>query len=184
MVENIANPKELLSDWLTNEHSLNLSKRISQLAAANDDLLTALMQILFSDDYRLCQRAAWSVSHLAKNQPKVLEKWLPELVAQLKKPNPDAVHRNIVRAMAELEIPENLQGEVADACFKFIADPQTAVAIRAFSMTVLEKIVRHSPELSDELALILQDGLQVEEKAAYRKRAQQTLKKLKIKNLE
>ncbi len=166
-----------IQDWLTAEHSKHQAETIAKWAAEDENVLAELMQILFGNDDRLAQRAAWPIHFLVKISPQILEKWLPEMVVQLRLKKNDAVKRAIVRAMEEMEIPENLHGEVADICFGLVADPEIAVAIRVFSMTVLEKIVWEHPELREELRLILEANFE-NEKPAFRSRARKILAKM------
>ena len=72
---------------------------------------------------------------------------------------PNAVTRNILRLLQFVEIPKGYQGTVADLCFRFLRDRKVAVAIRAFSMTVLTHIARENPELETEIKLILEDQM-------------------------
>jgi hypothetical protein len=58
-----------------------------------------------------------------------------------------------------IEIPKSLHGEVANTCFDYLHDRKEAIAVRAFSMTVLANIAKTSPDLKRELILLLEDIL-------------------------
>ncbi len=49
----------------------------------------------------------------------------------------DAVIRNSVRILQQIEIPESLHGELMNSCFQLLEEPLTPVAIKAFSITTL-----------------------------------------------
>jgi hypothetical protein len=61
-----------------------------------------------------------------------------------------------------------------DICFSYISDPVEAVAVKAFSMTVLEKLAVVYPEIKNELITII-DGRWDTETAAFRSRAKKIL---------
>jgi hypothetical protein len=82
-----------------------------------------------------------------------------------------------VRLLEQIDIPKKYQGQVMDLCFRFIADPAEAAAVKAFSLTTLQNISRHYPEIKQELKLIIEDRWDLES-AAFRSRAKNILKKL------
>eukprot|EP01031_Cornospumella_fuschlensis_P001081 gene1081-1357_t len=59
----------------------------------------------------------------------------------------DAIKRNTIRVLQTVEIPEELHGIAADICFQYLSNHEEAVAIKAFSMTVLFNLSKHYPEL-------------------------------------
>src|SRR5687767_3825791 len=119
--------EEILSDH-SKEHAL----RIAALAYQSKQNFKELIKCFLDDDHKLAQRAAWSVSWAARKNPAMVLPYIKDLVAVLKKKNVhDAVIRNSVRVLQEIEIPEQYQGEVMDACFQFIESPTTPVAVKA-----------------------------------------------------
>ena len=82
--------------------------------------------------------------------------------------------RNAVRVLQELTIPQKFQGEVMDACFHFLEEPETPVAIKAFSLTTLFNLSTLYPEIKPELALIIEER-GPHETAAFRSRARKIL---------
>ena len=63
------------------------------------------MQCFLDKEYRVAQRAAWSVSIAAQQKPEIIQHYIPTLVAQLQnKQAPDAVIRNSVRILQQVEI--------------------------------------------------------------------------------
>ena len=103
---------------------------------------------------------------------------IKELIGVLRKKNvPDAVVRNAVRALQEIEIPEDYQGDAMDACFQLLEIPSTPVAIKACSLTILASLSKKYPEITPELKLIIEDRWQ-HETAAFRARAKKVLSQL------
>ena len=147
--------KQLLTD-----HSKENTTLIVEYIGNDAERCDTLMKLFLYGHYRVIQRAAWVVGDLARLQPDLVMPYLPEMVANLQKPDLHvAAKRNTVRFFQEIELPEALWGDVADICFKFLDNSQEAVAVRVFSMTVLLNIVKKVPELKDELKYIIEDHL-------------------------
>jgi hypothetical protein len=104
--------------------------------------------MLFGKGIRVAQRAAWSVSIAAQQKPEMIQRHITTLVAQVQnKQAHNAVIRNLVRILQEIDIPETLHGEVMKACFQFIETPSTPAAIKAFSLTTLFNLSKLYPEI-------------------------------------
>lgn len=167
-----------LREEIVKEHSKPHALKIAAYACASKKNFEALMTCFLDDEYRLSQRAAWSVSWAAREKPEMILPHISDLVLVLRKKNvPDAVIRNSVRVLQQIEIPEKYHGEVMDACFRFIEKPDTPVAIKAFSLTTLYNLSGRYPEIKPELKLIIEDRWD-HETAAFRSRAKKILSKL------
>ena len=116
-----------------------------------------LMELFFSDDNRLAQRAAWVMSHCVEKQPQLATPYIKKLVNQLYKSNEDAIKRNILRILQLIDIPEPLWGETLEKCFEYLASNNEAIAIRAFSMTIAYNISQHVPEIKCELKALIEE---------------------------
>ena len=167
--------EELLKDKLhLKEHAL----KITAFACSSSKNFKVLMQCFLSDEYRLAQRAAWSVSWAAKKNPDLIYPYIKELVELLpRKDVHNAVIRNSVRILQQIEIPENLHGELMNYCFMFIESPATPIAIKAFSLTTLFNLSKTYPEIKNELKLIIEEQWN-NETAAFKSRGKQIIKAL------
>ena len=58
-----------------------------------------------------------------------------------------------------MPIPEELEGLLCDKCFEYVENPKYAVALRAFGLTVLQKIARGYPELQLELVALVKEKM-------------------------
>jgi hypothetical protein len=133
------------------------------------------MACYMSEDYRLAQRAAWSVGWAARKKPELVLPYLGEIVTRMQQADAsDATKRNAVRILAEVEIPKALQGETMNACFGFIEDPKTPPAIKAFSLTVLFHLAKTYPEIKPELKLLIESNIQ-HQTPAFKSRAKKIL---------
>ncbi|WP_159468371.1 hypothetical protein [Dyadobacter sp. 3J3] len=151
---------------------------ITEFAVSSDETFKELIDCFLSTDIRVAQRAAWSVSWAAHKKPEIVEPYIGILVDQLKRTDVhNAVIRNSLRILEDLIIPEEFHGEVMDACFQFLQKRETAIAIKAFALTVLFNLSKTYPDIKNELRLIIQENMDYET-AAYRSRGKKILARL------
>ncbi len=149
-----------LKKALESANSKNSAEAIVRWVGGNRARFDKLVGLLLEDENRIQVRAAWPLSYCVENHPNLVQPHLRRLVRYLRQPGIDgAVKRSIVRLLQFVDVPKGLQGQVADSCFAFVADPHEAPAVRAFSMTVADNLTRSNPDLRPELCLILEDQL-------------------------
>lgn len=167
--------EELLADQ---NQSKELALRIAEYAVLSPKNFSELMTCFISDEARLTQRAAWSVSWAAQKRPDMIEPHIGTLVSQLKRTDVhDAVIRNTVRILQDIKILEIYHGPVMEACFDYIQDRKTPIAIKAFSLTILFNFTKAYPEIKNELRIIIEENMDYET-AAYRSRGKKILAKI------
>ena len=150
--------------------------KIASYACESKKNFKELMKCFLDKEYRVAQRAAWSVSWAARKQPKMIQPYIKELIEQLQRKDVhNAVIRNSIRILEDLEIPEEFRGALMNTCFNFIENPTTAIAIKAFSLTVLFNLSKQYPEIKHELRLIIEERWDTET-AAFRARGKKILK--------
>ena len=114
------------------------------------------------------------MSHCAERHPELIEPYLQPFVDKLDEPNiHNAVKRNVMRVLQD-NLPEQLLGQVATKCFDYISDPAEAIAVKAFSLTVLDTICKREPDLKNELLLLIKERLPYET-PAFKSRAKKIL---------
>lgn len=161
------------------EHSKAQAGKIVAWIGDSQQRFDELVKLFLHDEYRVIQRAGWPLSYAAIAHPQLVKKHLPVLVKTLRKEKlHNAVKRNIVRLLQDVPIPEKLHGEVMDICFAFIADMQEAIAVKAFSLTILENLSKQYPEIKHELKVIIEERWDYET-AAFHSRAKKILKNVK-----
>ena len=89
----------------------------------------------------------------------------------------DAVRRNGMRILQNIEIPHPLMGTVASLCFEYLESVEAPIAVKANSMTVLANIARREPDMVRELQAIVEQMMPYVG-AALRSRGRQILKTL------
>lgn len=167
--------KMIIKEELLKEHSLQNTVKIVDFACKSAENFSLLMQCFLCNEYRVAQRAAWAVSMVAFKRPSFIQVYIKDLVAQLsRKDVHNAVIRNSIRILQQIDIPEAHHAEVMNACFAFIENHDTPVAIKAFSLTTLSNLSKAYPEIKHELKLIIEERWETES-AAFKSRARKIL---------
>ena len=82
--------------------------------------------------------------------------------------------RCVIDVFQYCPIPEHCESQMLDLCIGFIRDPKETIAVRAFSITVLFKLVERYPELFNEVKDIMTE-LSEHESGAIRVRVRKAL---------
>ncbi|TMI79695.1 MAG: hypothetical protein E6H10_14940 [Bacteroidetes bacterium] len=158
------------------EHSKANCNRIVRWVGTSQKKFDELFNLFLTSEYRVNQRAAWPLSYCVINHPQFISKHLSRLVKNLHKPGiHDAVKRNTVRLLQHIEIPKKFHGEIMDICFGYLSSPDEPVAIKAFSLTILQNLSKQYPEIKNEIKLIIEERWE-HETAAFHSRAKKFLK--------
>lgn len=140
--------------------------RVADYACSSEETFKELVHCFLSDDNQLAQRAAYSLGMAVDKNPPLIGPYVGVLVSQLKRKDVhDAVIRNTVRVLEDIEIPEVFHGEVMDACFALLQNREIAIAIRAYSMTILYQLSKVYPEIRGELRFLIEEGMPFEKPA-------------------
>jgi len=152
---------DTIKGFLEEPHRKSQRDTVVEFVGSNPKKMKALMSFFLDDKWhwRYNQMAAWPVGFIGRRQPELIKPYLKDMVKLLSNPAHDAVARNTVSIFQEIEIPEEIEGELYERCFEFLSDPKVAVAIRAFSITVLSKIAYKYEDLRAELLAEINEHL-------------------------
>ena len=160
-----------IEDALLKEHSKAQCDKIVKYIGNNKERFAELMKLFFKGEYRVTQRAAWPMSYCVRKHPQLINPYFKRLLDNLEKPGlHDAILRNTVRLLQDADIPETHHGRVMTICFNFIQSNDTAVAIKAFSLSILHNLSKKYPEILPVLKTIIEERWE-HETAAFRSRA-------------
>jgi len=73
-----------------------------------------LMDLFFSEDWVMCQKASWPVTMVADKNPGLLIPYLERMLAHLDKAQHNALIRNTIRTWQVMKIPEEFEGPIYD----------------------------------------------------------------------
>jgi len=165
-----------LKETILKEHSKKQCDKIVNYVGNNKERFAELMELFFAGEYRVTQRAAWPMSYCVKNHPQLIQPYFKKLLNNLdKKELHDAVIRNTVRLLQDVEIPKKHQGKLMKICFGYIQSNEIPVAVKAFSLSILHRLSKQYPDILSELKLIIEERWP-HETAAFRSRAKKILK--------
>jgi hypothetical protein len=130
-----------LKKELLKKQTLAQCNRIIKWIGDDKDRFSLLMKLFFKGDYRLTQHAAWPMSYCIRAHPFLSKPYFKKFMDQLydEKAHP-AAKRNIVRLFQYVDIPKKYQGKLMGSCFYFIGSSEEAIAVKAFSLTILENL--------------------------------------------
>ena len=167
----------MIRETLETGQSKAKAEAICKWIGNDDERFAELMALFLSDEYRMVQRSAWVLSKVGERYPHLLEPYLPQLIGALREPLHSAVQRNVLKVLADTEIPvpEELEGPLVDQSFELLADPKVPVAIRVHAMQLLANLCRSYPELGIELKAIIEDNME-HGSAGFRSRGRKVLK--------
>ena len=137
-----------------------------------------LVKLFFKGDYRLTQHAAWPLSYSIQHHPQLAKPYFKKFIDQLSDDHAHpAARRNMVRLFQFIEIPKSRHGKIMDICFRFISSPDEAIAVKAFSLRILENLSKVYPEILPEIKSVIEARWELET-PAFRSRARKILKKI------
>lgn len=164
-----------LRESILKEHSKAQCKKIVDWVGDDQKRFDELFDLFLNDEYKITQRAAWPVSYCVLAYPVFIKKRFGELIKNLSKPGiHDSIKRSTVRILQEIVIPKKYHGVVMNTCFQYIESPAEAVAIKAFSLTVLCNLAKIYPDILPEIKLLVKEQMP-HQTAAFRSRARQFL---------
>jgi hypothetical protein len=167
-----------LHKTLAAEHSKRQCDRIVRYIGNDPDRFAQLMELFFRGEYRITQRAAWPLGYCVRDHPELIGPYFKPLLDNLKKKGLHvAVTRNSMRLLQDVDIPKKYQGRVMNICFDFLQSPASPIAVKAFSLTVLQNLSRQYPDIKPELKLIIEEQWE-HATAAFRSRAKKILKEV------
>ena len=165
-----------LRETILKEHSKANCMRIVRWVGNDQKRFNELFNLFLNDEYRVVQRAAWPMTYCVEDHPEFIKKHFAKVLKALEKPGVhDSVKRNSIRFLQYVDIPKRFHGQVMDVCFRYFSSPTEAVALKAFSITVLQKLAKLYPEIINEIKLVIEERWDYET-PAFKARAKKLLK--------
>ena len=166
----------LLRNQILLEHTKANCQKIIDWTGSDISRFNQLFELFLNDEYRVTKRAAWPLSYCAIAHPEFMQNNFDKLLSNLHKPSlHDSIKRNTLRLLQHMNIPEKYEGEIMDACCKYVESSTEAVAIKAFALTVLGNLAKKYPEIIPEIKIIIEDQLP-HQTAGFKSRANKLLK--------
>ncbi|MEE4256297.1 MAG: hypothetical protein V2I47_04605 [Bacteroidales bacterium] len=122
------------------------------------ELFIEAYQLCMAQEGKMAMRAARVVWLVAEHMPEIFEPYFEDMVYKLGGLTHSSVKRCMLKILSvyELSGKEDYHGLIIEACFKYMNDPGEEVAIRGYSIAVLEKMLKIYPEIAGELMAAMQ----------------------------
>jgi hypothetical protein len=146
-----------ISERLLAELSRKNTDYIAHYIGSDQQKFEELMELLFNGTPPIPQRAAWVVSTIADKYPQLCIPYLQRIIVRLEDFEHTGIHRCLLRFLAETDIPEPLQGQLYDICYKWLVNKHTPIAVKVHCMQILYNIAENEPDLQHELRLIVEE---------------------------
>jgi hypothetical protein len=166
-----------LIDLLLQEHSKAQVLRIVSFIGDDRSRFDELVNLFLKGEYRITQRAAWSLSYCAEAHPEWMQDYWEQFLDYCQTDVHDAVKRNVLRILQNHTLADELCGRVVNWCFEILANPAEPVAIRVFAMSSAYNHCVKYPELALELRYLIESHL-IDEKPAFISRGKKVLQKI------
>ena len=127
----------------------------------NQDYFNEVVDYSLTNEYPVAMRAARVAQLCAEKHPSLAVSNLERIIEFLPKAKIDGVKRCYIKlftenvAISELEKLKNL-GILLDMGFQWVLNPKEAIAIRAFSLYLLNKLSKIEPDINIELLAVLE----------------------------
>jgi hypothetical protein len=168
-----------LKELILQRHSRELTRTAIGLIGNNKKRMAQLISLLIVNEPKVSRRAAWLASEIARINPSLVMPYVNLLAGKLETDfNDPAIIRNVLRIFQQVRIPARTHGKLMNKCFELVSSPETAPAIKANALTVLDQLGERYPEIRQELLTIIQSQFD-QESPAFRSRASKMLKRLK-----
>lgn len=167
-----------LENQLLKEHTRANCLVIVKWVGSSQERFNELFKLFMTGTDRVIQRSAWPLSYAVQHHPQLIKPHLSALIRQMEKNDlPPAVRRNATRLLQDVDVPARLQGKLMNCCFNYICNPKEKAAVKAFSLTVLERMAKQYPDIAGELRSIIEERWE-QETAAFRSRGRKILARL------
>ena len=147
--------ESLLMQQLSRQHM----EYVAHCIGDNEKEFGRLMTVVLHGREPVVQRAAWAMDACLDVHPKLLSPYVETLIDALPRFGNDGVKRQVVKALAVRQIPEKLEGQLADLCFCWLQSSAVPVAIKVHCIQILANITVRHPDLAVELRTVISEQI-------------------------
>ncbi len=162
---------------LIQEHSKKRAQFICDGIIDGQADLKDLIEMLYTGDLRMRQKASWPLELLAKKKGALLHPYIPEIVEVLSHSTEDSFTRNVYRILQHMTFDSEHLGPVYEVAYTHLSNPKNAIAVRVFAMSTCANIAQQYPDLAHELIPLIESYYPTGS-SGYKARANKELKRL------
>jgi hypothetical protein len=118
-----------------------------------------MFELSLREVYPISMRAARIIELSTFKHKHLIVPHLNELINAIDNSKIEGVRRSYLKILTLLpfKLDEDAQGRLVDMAFSFLSNNKEAIAIRAYSIDFLLKIILNYPELKNELIYVLEE---------------------------
>jgi hypothetical protein len=121
---------------------------------------------------------SWIISDLSEIKPELLSPYIFEIITKANSSQHLGVKRNLFKAIQFIETTDSVKEELGIICLNCLQNPKETIAVKSYSITILEGLIVDFPEFLDEMNFELEKQLP-NATPAFASRAHRFLKKVK-----
>ncbi|MFO7655482.1 MAG: hypothetical protein R6W78_00275 [Bacteroidales bacterium] len=147
------NFKEQLAD-----SSMIIGEMVAASVGCNAGYYSEILDLVLNEPMPMSSRAGRVLNICTSNCTGIFKPHVPKVINHIRKRG--NIHRCILKILADqyFDLTTSQEGVLVDACFNWLADERQAVAIKAYSMDILERFAMKEPEIIPELTGLLEDA--------------------------
>ncbi|TVQ08580.1 MAG: hypothetical protein EA361_16375 [Bacteroidetes bacterium] len=130
-------------------------EELVKLLNADREKFDETLLIALENKHPVSWRAAWMLYHTMEEKDRRLQPYLPQLIRALKGKG-DGHQRELLRIIGLLEITEEYEGILFDACMEIWEQVGKIPSVRIFAFRLIVQIARKYPELKNEISFLTQ----------------------------
>jgi hypothetical protein len=163
------------------DSSRSLMDYTAAMVGDDQELFRTALDIAYQQKSPLCMRAARVVDLCCERNPELIRPYLVKLVLDLPGLKDMAVKRVFMHILTRHSWVDDdeAMGKLVDTLFNWLMDDSQSVAVKAYSMAILENITGVLPDLKGELALVLEESIPFWSSVALQGGGRRLLKRLK-----
>ena len=150
---------------------------VAYLVGDDEKAFGEIFELIYSAPHPINQRAAGVIETIHRTHPDLILPYLDRILETFTNFNIDGVKRNFAKIFTRTEFSEDQKGIAINLCFDRLQQRNESIAVRVFSMQVLYNISQSVPEIKHELALIIEEEMQIGS-AAWKSRGAHLLRKI------
>lgn len=148
------------------------------LVLSNQRSVNDLLFSLLNDDDNNQYFCSWIISDLSEIKAELLNPFLDQIITKANLSSHSGVKRNLFKAIQFIEKSDEIKQNLAIICLDCLQNPKESIAVKSYSITILEELIIYFPELLEEIHFELEKQLPTAT-PAFINRAHRFLKKVK-----
>lgn len=149
-----------LESEILKENSKRQVLKIAKWIGNNPARFKLLMELFLYGEPVTTQRTAWTVGYYGEKYPELIKQRLPSMLEKMNGNNVHcAVKRNVVRTLQYIENPRSQLCKAINICFDEMASLESPIAVRVYSMYVLEKVAKQEAGIRNKLRVTIEQML-------------------------